>query len=113
MFDQQQFTPPEFKPSSGHIVYTRWMGAKFIVQGQVIGEREVKVRRYEAIVTEYLVRPAQGVTNLSAHIVDESDVVELNPVCPDCGDHGYLSIHGDNDVPCNRCYPISDDSEVF
>lgn len=83
MFTQsiaQNFQQPEFKPSSGHITYTRWMGHNYIVSGEVIGEREVTLRRYNAVVTEYLVRPAIGFTNLSAHVVGESDVITIEVV---------------------------------
>lgn len=109
--NNQQYTQPEFKPSSGHIVYTRWMGANYIVSGEVIGEREVKIRRYNATVTEYLVKPAPGVTGLSRHIVDESAVVKIEK-CERCHDHGYLSIVGDSDVPCPVCN-VSDDEVTF
>lgn len=99
----QQFTPPEFKPSSGRITYTRWMGHNFIVKGEIVGEREVTVRRYHAIVTEYLVKPDDGFTNLSAHIVDESDVVVLSPVCLRCNGVGHIAIQCDNDIQCPVC----------
>lgn len=110
--NNQQYTQPEFKPSSGHIVYTRWMGANYIVSGEVIGEREIEVRRHKAFITEYLVKPAVGVTNLSRHIVDESNVVKIEK-CQRCHDQGYLSIrNGCDDQPCPICGE-TDDSEVF
>lgn len=104
MFMQQQFTSPEFKPSSGRITYTRWMGANYIVSGDVIGEREVSVRRYHGVmVTEYLVKPDAGVTNLSKHVVNEGDVVELKPACPRCNGQQVIAIVGDQDTPCPEC----------
>lgn len=109
---QLQYTQPEFRPSSGHITYTRWMGHQYIVTGEIIGEREVKVRRYNATVTEYLVKPAPGVTSLSKHIVDESDVVKIESVCPRCGGSGILSIRGDDDCACPVC-GVVDTDEVF
>lgn len=72
-----QYTIPDFTPSSGRIEYRRWMGMNVIVKGEVIGEREVKVQRYNVTVTEYLVRPDHGYTNLARHVVDESNVVTL------------------------------------
>lgn len=109
MLGQQQNSTPDFRPSSGRIVYTRWMGANYIISGNVIGEREVVVRRHNAVVTEYLVVTDPEVTNLSRHIVDESNVIEIKPPCPDCGGHGYLSIVGDQDTPCPVCNPVADE----
>lgn len=98
-----QNSTPEFQPSSGRITYNRWMGHNFEVRGQVIGEREVTVRRYRAVVTEYLVKPDDGFTNLSKHVVNECDVVTLER-CPRCNGVGHLAIHnGDDDVPCPVC----------
>lgn len=110
--NNQQYTLPEFRPSSGHIVYTRWMGANYIISGKLIGEREVAVRRHNAVVTEYLVVTDPKETNISRHIVNESDVIEIKPPCPRCGDHGYLSIVGDCDTPC-PCCNVSDDEVIF
>lgn len=94
----------DFQPSSGHITYNRWMGHNFEVKGEVIGERKVTVRRHNAVVTEYLVRPAAGVTNLSRHIVDESNVVKLEPVCQRCNGIGFIGIRkGDDDQQCPVC----------
>lgn len=110
--NNQQYTQPEFKPSSGHITYTRWMGANFIISGNVIGEREVTVRRHNAIVTEYLVETDPKETNLSRHIVNEGDVIELKQ-CPACNGVGYLSIrNGDDDQRCPICGD-TDETEVF
>src|SRR5687768_701880 len=33
-------------------------------------------------------------------------VVDTAPVCPGCGNHGYLSIVGDSDSPCPICNPM-------
>lgn len=33
-------------------------------------------------------------------------VIDPAPVCPGCGDHGYLSIVGDQDTPCPICNPV-------
>lgn len=101
--NNQQYTLPEFRPSSGVITYTRWMGANFIISGKVVGEREVTVRRHNAVVTEYLVETDPKETNLSRHVVNESDVIEIKPPCPDCHDAGIIALHGDNDTPCPRC----------
>ena len=111
MFTNQNSTP-DFRPSSGQIIYTRWMGQQYIISGKLIGEREVEVKRHNAIVTEYLVITDPKETNLSRHIVNESDVIEIKPPCPDCNDHGFLSIRGDQDVPCKRCGFVDTD-EVF
>jgi hypothetical protein len=84
------------------------MGHQYIVSGEVIGEREVKIRRYNTVVTEYLVRPADGVTNLSKHIVDKSDVVKIEP-CPRCNGTGILSVkNGDDDQQCPACQDIGE-----
>ncbi len=110
--NSQQYTQPEFQPSSGHIKYNRWMGHNFEVMGEVIGERKVTLRRYNAVVTEYLVKPNEGFTNLSKHVVDEGDIIELKQ-CPACNGTGIISIrNGDDDQPCPICGDV-DDSEVF
>lgn len=111
--NNQQYTPPEFRPSSGQIIYTRWMGQQYIISGKLIGEREVAVRRHNAVVTEYLVVTDPKETNLSRHIVNESDVIEIKPTCPDCGDVGYISIRGDEAVNCPTCNPMGDSEVTF
>lgn len=107
MFMQNQFTPPEFQPSSGSITYARWMGSTYIVNGEIIGERQIPVRRYKGVyVTEYLVKPSAGVTNLSKHVVNEADVVKIDvqPICQTCNGVGYTSIrNGDDSIDCPAC----------
>jgi hypothetical protein len=79
------------------------MGREFDVKGDVIGERQVTVQRRGVIVTEYLVKPDVGFTNLSKHVVNEGDVIELK-VCPGCNGVGHIAIHnGDDDVSCPIC----------
>ena len=112
MLGHEQYAQPEFKPSSGRITYNRWMGHEFKVTGDVIGERQVTLRRYNAIVTEYQVRPDAGYTNLSEHVVNEGDVIELKQ-CPACNGVGHIAIrNGCDDQPCPLCSE-ADDSEVF
>lgn len=80
------------------------------MNGEIIGERQIEVRRYKGVfVTEYLVKPRAGVTNLSRHVVNEADVVQIAEPCPACNGIGHLSIrNGCDDQPC----PLCDDTET-
>jgi hypothetical protein len=113
MLQQRQFTagyqvPSSPAPSVGdRVSYKRWMGSTYVLRGRVQQVSTFTPRRYPGVtVYEYVITPEDGRSNLTTHVVDEGDIVDVLPVCPACGDHGYLSIVGDLDTPCPICNPI-------
>lgn len=93
------FQAPPQPVVNDRLVYKR--GGR-VLTGKLIGTSWYQVQRFDAIVCNYFIEPEAGVTNLTVHIVEEEDVLwEKSPVCPDCGDHGYTRIVGDDDTPCH------------
>lgn len=113
MLSTNQFTPDALSASielcGTPVQYTRWNGSRnVILSGKVMAVHTFIPRRSVEPVSEYFVIPDKDCTNLTFHLVDESDIVGVVERCPRCNNHGYISISGDNDTPC----PLCDDTET-
>lgn len=91
------------------VMYEKWQGMERTLSGTIVEKLPIAQRGYPGVYTfDYRIIPDPGMTNLTSHWISE-DAVQWHlrpPTCPDCGGHGYLSITGDNDVPCERCNPV-------
>lgn len=77
-----QFTPDAPSASIDRVgtpvSYTRWNGSRnVILSGIVFGVHTFIPRRAIEPVSEYFVTPDNGCSNLSFHVVDESDIVAV------------------------------------
>jgi hypothetical protein len=75
-----QFTPSLPPPSIDRVgtpvSYTRWNGSRnVILTGKVMAVHTFIPRRCPEPVCEYFIIPDKGASNLSFHVVDESDIV--------------------------------------
>lgn len=75
-----QFTPDAPSASIDRVgtpvSYTRWNGSRnVILSGTVFAVHTFIPRRATEPVCEYFIVPDKGASNLSFHVVDESDIV--------------------------------------
>jgi hypothetical protein len=103
-----QFTPDA--PSASidlcgtRVQYTRWNGNRnAILTGKVMAVHLFIPRNSDEPINEYFIIPDKECSNLSYHIIEESDMIGAVGTCPRCNGHQVLSITGDNDVPCPEC----------